>query len=228
MERSQAAEWLVTAEIAGRRARTARRASWIPLAVLGVITLGAMPLYRFPTASGSGEIVIRGVRSFGPLSWFAGGFFLRNPAAVSLYWLIALPVGYVATALVYRLRAGRRGVGGTRWQYVVTGVALFGVLILSAVLGRTQPGDLFIRGLTPLIPIAAGLFVLAAVERSLPLLAFAVAFLGLTLTVNLYDVENLFARIGVSVPTPAIGLILPGAMLLGGAMGFWLAGRRTA
>src|SRR6266516_2248088 len=169
MESSQAAEWLVTAEIAGRRTRTAKRASWIPLIAFGIIVLGAIPLYRFPASPPGGEIVVRGVQSFGPLSWFAGGFFLRNPATVSLYWLITLPLGYAATAILYRHRARRRGVGTARWSYVLTGVVLFGLLVLSAVLGRLQPGDLFIRGLTPLIPIAAGLFVLAAVERSLPL-----------------------------------------------------------
>ena len=42
-----------------------------------------------------------------------------------------------------------------------------------------------------------------------------------------FNVENLFARISVSVPTPSIGLILAGAMLLLGALGFWLAGSRA-
>jgi hypothetical protein len=99
--------------------------------------------------------------------------------------------------------------------------------VLAAVFSRLQPGDLFIRGLTPLLPIAAGLFVLAIIEGSVPVAGFATAFLGLVILVNLYDIENLFSRVGVTVPTPAIGLIVPGAVLLLASLGFWLAGRRT-
>ena len=104
---------------------------------------------------------------------------------------------------------------------------MFGLLVLGADLGRLQPGDLFIRGLTPLLPVGVGLVVLAIVERSRVLACFAVAFLGLAVLVNLYDIENLFARVGVSVPTPAIGLIVPGAVLLLASFGFWLGGRRA-
>ena len=226
MERSQAAEWLVTAQVAGRRTRSARRASWVPLAIFGVVTLGAIPLYRFPDAS-AGSSAILTSRSFGFLMWFVGGSFLRDPGAAALYWLIALPLGYVATALLYRYRARRRGVGRSPGIYVLTGLLLFGVMVLAAVFSRLQPGDLFIRGLTPLLPIAAGLFALAIIEGSVPVAGFATAFLGLVILVNLYDIENLFSRVGVTVPTPAIGLIVPGAVLLLASLGFWLAGRRT-
>jgi hypothetical protein len=84
------------------------------------------------------------------------------------------------------------------------------------------PGDLFIRGLTPLLAVGAGFMVLAAVERSVALAIFSAGFLALGLVVNLYDVENLFSRIGVSVPVPAIGLIIPGALLLLAALGSWM------
>jgi hypothetical protein len=225
MERSQAAEWLVTAEIAERRTRNARRASWVALAVFGVITLGAIPFYRLPDVSAGPSQVTSG--SFGFLTWYVGGFFLRDPGAAALYWLIALPCGYIATAAVYRYRARRRGVGDSPWVYAAIGLLLFALLLLGAELSRLRPGDLFIRGLTPLLAVGAGLVVLAVAERSRALACFAVAFLGLAALVNLYDIENLFFRVGVSVPSPAIGLIVPGATLLVASLGFWVAGRRA-
>src|SRR2546422_996668 len=57
-----------------------------------------------------------------------------------------------------------------------------------------RPGGLFIRGLTPLLPVAVGVGVLAWTERSRALGAFAIGFLGLAILVNLYDLENLFSR----------------------------------
>ncbi len=230
MDKPQAAEWLYAAERAKRRVRVARRAFWIPLVIFGTITLLASPLYRFPPvpptrAGGVTQSLI--ARPLGPLSWFAGGFFVRSPWLVSLFWLIALPVGYALTVLYYRRRARLRGVAGSVWPYVLTGMGLLAFLVVASVVGRLQPGDLFIRGLTPLLTIAVGLFVLAWAERSSPLAVFATAFLGLTLLVNLYDIENLFSRVGVSVPVPAISLIVPGSILVLAGVGFWaLRGRQ--
>jgi hypothetical protein len=192
--------------------------------IFGAITLLASLLYRTPVPTSSGVTVV----SNGPLgfwSWFAGGSYLRDPSAVSLFWLVSLVVGYSATIVLYRLRASRLGVATSIWPYALTGVGLFGFWIAFAALARQFPGDLFIRGLTPLIPLALGLFVLSWVERSRALVLFAAAFFALVMVVNLYDIENLFSRIHVSVPSPQIGVIVPGAMLLVGAAGFWLAGR---
>ena len=165
-------------------------------------------------------------RPLGPLSWFAGGFFLRSPSLVSLFWLIGLPVGYGLAVLSYHRRALARGVAGPVWPYVLTGIGLLAFLVVASIVGRLQPGDLFIRGLTPLLTIALGLFVLAWVERSSPLAVFAAAFLALALIVNLYDIENVFSRAGIGVPVPAISLIVPGSILVLAGVGFWLAGRR--
>jgi hypothetical protein len=43
-----------------------------------------------------------------------------------------------------------------------------------------------------------------------------------------YNVENLFFRVDLNVPAPAINVILPGALLLLGAAGFGIAARRRA
>jgi hypothetical protein len=228
MDRPQAAEWLYAAEGARRKTRRARRAFWVPLMIFGSITLLASPLYRFQqVAQGRRLTTVVIARPLGPLSWFAGGFFLRSPWVVSLFWLVALPVGYGLTVISYRRRARLRGVAGSIWPYVFTGIGLVAFLVLASVVGRLQPGDLFIRGLTPLLTIALGLFVLAWAERSSPLAVFAAAFLALTLLVNLYDIENLFYRAGVIVPVPAISLIVPGGILILAGVGFWVvSGRR--
>jgi hypothetical protein len=228
MDRPQAAEWLYAAEDAKRRARRARRAFWVPLVIFGALTLLATPLYRFPSAPhGGGPTGMVIARPLGPLGWFAGGFFLRTPWLVSLFWLVALPVGYGLTVLYYHHRAHRRGVAGSVRPYVLTGIGLLAFLVVASAVGRLQPGDLFIRGLTPLLTIALGLLVLAWAERSSPLAIFAIAFLALTLLVDLYDIENLFYRLGVSVPLPAISLIVPGSILVLAGAGFWVAsGRR--
>lgn len=165
-------------------------------------------------------------RPLGALSWFAGGFFLRSPWLVSLFWLVTLPAGYGLTVLYYRERARRSGVGGSVWPYVFAGMGLLAFLVTASVVGRLQPGDLFVRGLTPLLTISLGLFVLARSERSSPLALFAAGFLALTLLLNLYDIENLFSRAGMSVPVPAISLIVAGGVLVVGGLGFWAVDRR--
>ncbi len=227
MDRPQAAEWLYAAEAAKRRVRRARRAFWVPLAIFGALTLLATPLYRFPSAAqGGGSTGVVIARPIGPLGWFAGGFFLRSPWLVSLFWLVALPVGYGFTVLYYRRRARRRGVAGSVRSYVLAGIGLLAFLVVASAVGRLQPGDLFVRGLTPLLTIALGLLVLAWAERSSPLAIFAVGFLALALLLNLYDIENLFYRVGVSVPVPAISLIVAGSILVLAGVGFWVAGGR--
>jgi hypothetical protein len=80
--------------------------------------------------------------------------------------------------------------------------------------------------LTPLLTIALGLFVLAWVERSFALGLFAAAFLTLALVVNLYDIENLFQRVGMGVPVPAISLMVSGSVLLLAGVLSWNVSRR--
>jgi len=119
MDRPEAAEMLYTAEHAGRTAREARRAFWFPLVVFGVITLLSSPLYRLPPPHGSSPRLIS--QPLGAVSLFAGGWFLRDPALVSLFWVLALPFGYAATVVYYRDRARRRGIAAPVGSYVAVG-----------------------------------------------------------------------------------------------------------
>lgn len=50
--------------------------------------------------------------------------------------------------------------------YVVTGLGLLALLVVTTWVGVFPFGNLVIRGLTPLLTVAIGLFVLARSERS--------------------------------------------------------------
>jgi len=228
VDRGEAVEWLGTAQQLRRRTRAASRRYWFPLVVFGLITLGSTPLYVEPSASGSLS------------SSFVGGFLVSDPRRLSLYWVVATAMGYVATVLYYRWRDRRSGMVASVRPFVVTGVALFVLLALVSPGGLAlvglpstwtpwfRVGDLFIRGLTPLLTIAIGLLVLSAFERSVAFVAYALAFLGVALTVNLYDIGNLTYRLGLGQHGLQANVLTAAAVLLAGGAGFWLAGRGRA
>ncbi len=232
MGRSEAAGLVADVGRVQRVTRRARRAIWFPLVLFGIVVLGAAPFYRPWPPAGSGLTF----RNLGPVGGYLGGDLVGS--APAWYWLIALPLGYVATAAFLRWRAGRKGVAGRIAPYVVAGLALFAFLVISSpadlhALGLpTSVGtflwsnDLAIRGLTPLLPVAIGFLVLAWVERSPALAAFGAGFLGLALLANLYDIGNLFRWAGLSADDPASGVIVPGVALLLGGLGFGIAALR--
>jgi hypothetical protein len=229
VQRDQAIELLGTAQGLQRRIRAAARRSWFPLTVFGVITLASTPLYaERPAPSG----LVR--------ESFVGGFVVPNPQRLSLFWLIAAAAGYAATVLYYRWRDRTTGVVGRVWPFVVTGVGLFALLILvspgglelvglsSSLTPWTVVGDLFIRGLTPILTIAIGLLVLSAFERSVAFAAYCLAFLGVALAVNLYDIGNLTYRLGLGQHGLQANVVTAGLALVLGGAGFWFAERRAA
>jgi hypothetical protein len=232
MGRAEAAEMVADVGRMQRATRRARRAIWFPLVQFGLIVLGAAPFYRPWPSSGSGLTI----RNVGPVAGYLGGDFIGN--APAWYWLIALPLGYVATAAFLRWHAGRTGVAGRIAPYVAAGLGLFAFLVISSpsildALGLpTSIGkflwsnDLAIRGLTPLIAVALGFLVLAWVERSPALAAFSAAFLGLVLLANLYDIGNYFRWAGLSAEDPQSGAIVAGVALLLGGLGFGIAALR--
>ncbi|MDP9342381.1 MAG: hypothetical protein M3Q23_09880 [Actinomycetota bacterium] len=226
MDRGEAVEWLGAAQQLKRRTRATSRRYWFPLIVFGLITLGSTPLYVEPPASGPVS------------SSYVGAFFVSSPQRLSLYWVLATAVGYLATVLYYRWRDRKSGVVASVRPFVYTGVALFVLLMLVspgglALIGlssRWTPwfkvGDLFIRGLTPILTVAIGLVVLSAFERSVAFAAYALAFLGVALTVNLYDIGNVTYRLGLGQHGLQANVLTAAAVLLAGGAGFWLAGRR--
>ena len=199
---------------------------WFPLVIFGLVILASTPLYMHfngdtpplpallapdvlaPTAPPATDIAIGG--SSGLLHFFTGGMFAFSPLKITVFWLVAGPMAYLVTAGFYWLRAGRR--------WVATSTPLIPIPV---------PGDLMVRGLTPLLAVALGLFVLARIERSWALLAFAVPFLALTVVANLYDMENVAYRLGVGSAGPEVNVIVVGSVLLIAGAIFGLGYART-
>jgi hypothetical protein len=120
--------------------------------------------------------------------------------------------------------------GPGRWtllggMYVVTGLGLFAVLVATSLLGIFPIGELGIRGLTPLLALALSLFVLARVERSRALGAFAAGYLVLVVVANLYDMANVTSRLGFPQYGAQVNVVVVGSVLLLGGLRFGLGSR---
>jgi hypothetical protein len=174
------------------------------------------------------------------VDYFPGGMSTASPRAVAIYWLITLPIAYLLIGWWYFYRGRRKGVATSPLSYVLIGIGLLALLVLTS--GRISEllhlpkwthvfvfGDLVLRGLVPLLTIGFGLFVLSYLERSRALVVFSAAFLALALAlallVNLYNVENVVGRLGYSVG-PEIGVFVAGLFMLGGGTGFALFRQR--
>jgi hypothetical protein len=89
-------------------------------------------------------------------------------------------------------------------------------------------------GYAALLVIAAGLLALAWLERNALLAAIGLVFGGVALTVNLYHVQNLFARFGWTAElgqaqvVAVQALVLPGLVLVVGGLVIAVTGRRPA
>ena len=240
-----AAEWLRSLEALRLRTRLARSGHWFVLLVFGIIVLGAMPFYvqTFATAATPGCQAMKGggvTCVFRSSSNLLGGAF--NPLFsdfnlgrwATVYWAVALVVGFAVVVAFYRHRARAVGVAGRIWPMVVVGL---GLLLLVLLVDSPQSSfppfpDLWIRGTGALLIVALGIAVLAGIERSWGFGIFAAGFVGLALLSCLYDEVNIFGRLGLGVPFDGGGsalpnLVLPGIYLVLGAVGFWVAGRRT-
>jgi hypothetical protein len=231
MEHQQAVEWLTAAKDATRHARSASRRAWFPLVAFGLITLAATPFYGVTGHPGRISFVV--------ISGDFGGYVLY-PQRLAMYWLLATIVGYLATVVYFRWRGGRSGVRSPMWPFVFTGLGLVALLVLDsphwlAVLHIPETwspwgrfGDLYQRGLLPVLTIAIGLVVLAAIERTWAFAAFAAGFLGIALVVNLYDLGNMTARLGLGQHGVQANVVVAGAVLLAGGIGFAAFGRRPS
>jgi hypothetical protein len=236
-----------------RFTRAVRHGYWLPLVLLGLLMIGATPLYFRPSsqavlgasrvvfkprpgASGSGFVppchVVNGV-VFTPCksatitagaTYFPSGVTTTSPRAIAVYWLIALPLAYVVVAVWAHRRAIRRGVSTPMLAYALTGVVLVVLLVLSGLLAGawTSAGRLSSigsRGLTALFVIALGLLVLAYRERSGTMWAISGVFLGYSILINLYDLNNFIIRFGIDVG-PEIGVFIGGVFILLAGLAF--------
>lgn len=233
-------ELLREARDARRRARRARHAYWFPLVLFGVLTCASIPFYiaRFP--GGSGSYSVSGISGAARYlnSDYLGGFGFLTGRYLGLYWLAAMLVGLAATAVWYRLRGDRVGVRTPSRGFVITGLVLLVLALLIPILaGRggvgplyfLMPGDLLVRGTFPLVLIGIGLWVLAWAERSIALTVIAAGYLALSLVASLYDIENVFYRLGWNLSPEVSGLpnvVLPALVLLLSGAGAWVVQRR--
>jgi len=154
-------------------------------------------------------------------------------AWATLYWALAVLVGYGAVVFYYEYRWARLGIQGRVWPAVGIGLGLFFVVLVTNGGGHELPPfpDFWARGLGALCVIAVGLGVLAVLERSIPFGIFAMGFLGLALLSCLYDEVNIFQRLDMAglfqgSANALPNLLIPGLYLLLGGFGFWMASRR--
>ncbi len=224
-----------------RRTRFARHAYWFPLVLFGLLTCASIPFYlqRLPATGWYGFITVSGpVRYLN--SDYLGGFGFEYPSGsyLAYYWLAAMLVGLLATAVWYRLRGDRVGLRTPSRGFVITGLVLLVLALLIPVLATfggvarlaiLMPGDLLARGTFPFVLIGIGLCVLAWAERSVALTLIAAGYLALSLVASLYDIQNLVYRLGWNLSPAAAGLpnvVLPALVLLLSGAGAWVVQRR--
>ncbi|MET7375119.1 hypothetical protein [Micromonospora arida] len=179
-----------------RQVRVAQRGTWFPLLVLAVITLVAIPVYRYAP-----YLDVFGTCRYRPQHTVC---IAPNPAELG-YWTIALVLAYAAIASFYIRRSRLRGVGTPIRPYIAVGVAL-AVLMAAVSIWLTfhpllpVPTDPFstnpveievgptawlINGLaSPTAVIALALLVLAWVEHNWALLAYSLAYLAIVMVLG--------------------------------------------
>ncbi len=196
-----------------RQVRAAQRGTWFPLLVFAVITLAAIPVYRYaPHHLGPCRSGPRGTS-------FCAGYI---PGAL-VYWPIALVLAYAAIAGFYVRHARRRGVGTHVRSYVVVGVVLAALLTAAGLWRAVHPFTPALSvavHLTPLglvSPAAAiglALLVLAWAERSRALAVYGLVYLVIVM------VQSSRASHSLSPWYFLPQLLIPAVLLLAGSAGF--------
>jgi len=234
----EAAESLRSVESLRTQTRLVRSGHWFVSIVFGIVTLGAMPFYFSPVPSattpgcriaGPGLLCVSNAssaplgRALNPMDSFSG---LARWA--TLYWVVAVVLGFAVVVTYYRRRARSVGVQSRLWPAVAVGVGLLALVVLANGEARAAIPDFWIRGTGALLIIAIGISVLAVLERSRPFGVFAAGFLALSLLSCLYDDVNILQRVGLAGPFQTSAnalpnLLLPGVYLVLGGIGFLLA-----
>ncbi|GAA1387266.1 hypothetical protein GCM10009661_73610 [Catellatospora chokoriensis] len=183
-------ELLATVRDLTRQVRVAQRGTWFPLLVFAVITLIAIPVYRYAPY----------LDVFDACRSDAEHTVCPAPSPTELgYWTVALLLAYAAIAGFYVRQSRQRGVGTPIRPYVIVGVVL--ALLMAAASSWLTfhpllplPADPFsdtvkvpagpvawlVNGLvSPIAVIGLALLVLAWVERHWALLAFSLVYLAI-------------------------------------------------
>jgi hypothetical protein len=225
-------------EIEFRRGiRTARQGNWFALLVSGVVVLAAIPSYHYlgsATGSTGCRVITSGAficrtqfYSNGPfgigLGSSAPGFFGNSSPSATTYWVISILLGTCAVVGFIWIRSRKLGTAGRFWPYVTIGLGALVLGVASRNSFSILPAEMTIRGMQALLIIALGLIALAIIGRGWTFSIFVAGFLSLALLSCLYDVSNLFQRLGVAShwtrnDQTLPNLILPGVYLLIGGV----------
>ena len=166
------------ADIDRLRRRTRRRAragAWLPATAIALLVLGSIPLYQAPFSAPAAMHI-----SY-PF-WAGLADEQRSPVASYLFWFFGAPLVLALTAAWYQFRAGRTGIRVAWRPVIVTGLSVLSVLAVLAAVPRSDisgdpqqlvatPQPVLHLPLTPLLPVAAAVIVLAWAERSRVLMA---------------------------------------------------------
>ncbi|MFC5744696.1 hypothetical protein [Actinomadura rugatobispora] len=222
-----------------RLTRAQARGAAVPLAIFGLLTLVSILLYSHPFQAMQLHPDGSGSSKPGSMSGYAGLNGVDRSATLSIaFWVITGPLSYLACAWWYRRRAARVGLT-MRWRpWVYVGTPLFAVFLFAVFaqghsLPNSPPFD-FAGGpvVSPLLAIAAGLLILARVERSPGVAVTALAYGGLCIIMNGYGLGQIppwimppYGGMIDGLINPAPNLILLAFVLLIGALAVHLRAR---
>lgn len=218
--------------------RVAQRGAWIPLLLFGLLDAGGILADRL-------SVRVRSVPCAAPADGAGGAGCTAVHHGAPVYWTVGLIAAYALTAALAVRRARRRGVGTPIMPYVLTGLVLVALVAATSFwavrnglpttggtvdfwgyhLDADAASTHFLEHLTgSAAAVGIPLLVLAAIERSRALLAFAAAYLVLELAPAATD----WASVGGTSPwSAAPRLAIPAVFLLLGSLGFARADRRT-
>lgn len=177
---------LADARDLARGVRLAQRVTWLPLLVLALVMLGAIPVYRYGHRAVSDCHAVDGGQVC--KVWFQ---------VVNFYWWAALVLAYLVIAGGYLGVAWARGLGTRVLPYALAGAGLVGLFTavawawirLDSPAYPDHPSAFFpvmFRLLDPPAAIGLALLVLAWPERHVALLLFTLGYLAVVLVpVNL-------------------------------------------
>ncbi|MBF9127627.1 hypothetical protein I0C86_01235 [Plantactinospora sp. S1510] len=215
---------LTEARDLAHRVRLAQRVTWLPLLVLGLVTLGAIPAYRY------GHTVVSNCKPMGDGGQACQVWF----QTATFYWWTALVLGYVVSAVGYLRVARARGLETRIAPYAIAGIAmlaLFTTLHVFVARELLPPPDLerplpwVVLALFRLTDfsgsVGLALLVLAWLERHPALLLFALGYLVVVIVPMNFGWGNHWGDKWGFAPM----LVISGGVLLLGSAGFALAQR---
>ena len=229
--------------------RALRHDCWFALITFGVVTLAATPFLWQSVSGCRGGCRSAAVSAFsvapspGPLgNPLVYGFVdVGIGKWISLYWVIAIPLGFLITALYYRRRGRQTGLHARIGPAVGLGLALIALLVVFSsnffiAFHLERLSDWFpvftirSRGLGPLLIIGISVGALAAIDHRRSLAALACVFLTISILANLNtSLEPPDVRFHLPLSAEGLpNLIVPGLILILGGIGFWWSDKRVA